>query len=135
MTDAKEKTKHTPGPWIACNMVHADRGDAMTPEELGEYVANNVRKSIEDGGFADRFLFITTPGENAPDICHVGNGPRGSANARLIAAAPDMLEALAELLDAFETEPDDLMPHEYEAIVADAKSRARAALSKATTNG
>lgn len=53
------------------------------------------------------------------------------ANARLIAASPDLVKALSELLDAFECEPDDLMPHEYEAIVADAKTRARAALSKA----
>jgi hypothetical protein len=83
---------HTPGPWIACNMIHAERGDQMTPEELGEYVANNVRKTLEDGGF-DHFLFITTPGDG-PDICHVGNGPRGPANARLIAASPNLLEAL-----------------------------------------
>lgn len=47
------------------------------------------------------------------------------------AAAPDLAKALSELLDAFECEPDDLMPHEYEAIVTDAKKRARAALSKA----
>lgn len=53
------------------------------------------------------------------------------ANLRVIAAAPDLVKALSELLDAFECEPDDLMPHEYEAIVADAKARARAALSKA----
>lgn len=49
--------------------------------------------------------------------------------------AADVIEglgkALSELLDAFDCEPDDLMPHEYEAIVADAKTRARAALSKA----
>lgn len=40
-------------------------------------------------------------------------------------------KALSELLDAFEAEPNDLMSHEYEAIVSDAKTRARAALSKA----
>jgi hypothetical protein len=42
-----------------------------------------------------------------------------------------MREALKELLDAFECDPDDIISHEYEAIVADAKARARAALSKA----
>lgn len=89
------ETTHTPGHWTAFNMVHSERGgDAMTPEELGEYVKNNVIKSLEFGGSAERFLFISTGGEGDPDICHVGNGPRGPANARLIAAAPELLDAL-----------------------------------------
>lgn len=85
-------TKHTKGEWQAFNMVHADRGDAMTPEEIGEYVKNSVLKSIADGGSADRFLFISTGEEGAPDICLVGNGPNGPANAKLIAAAPELLK-------------------------------------------
>jgi hypothetical protein len=79
----------TQGEWYPANMVHAERGDQMTPEEIGEYVANNVRKSKADGGF-DHFLFITTPGDDSPDICHVGNGPSGPANARKIALVNPM---------------------------------------------
>ncbi len=98
---------HSPAPWVAANMVHAERGDAMTPDEIGQYVANSVRKSIEDGGATDRFLFITGVGDDAPDICLVGNGPRGPANARLIALAPDLLAALKSVLHAYSMGPID----------------------------
>lgn len=94
--------KHTSGNWQAFNMVHADRGDAMTPEEIGEYVKNSVLKSIEDGGSADRFLFVSSGGPDARDICLVGNGPDGPANAALIAAAPHLLSILSELDGSFE---------------------------------
>lgn len=116
---------HTPGPWKVFNMVHEERGGPMTPEEIGEYVKANVIKSIEDGGSADRFLFVSTEGENAPDICHVGNGPRGPFNARLIAAAPDLLEAL-QLLQGqdFRLAADD--------HGAEIRRRAAVALAKAT---
>lgn len=85
---------HTPGPWFVFNMVHEKNGRPLTPEELGEYVTNNIRKSIEDGGSATRFLFVTQAGAGVPDICHVGNGPAGPANAHLIASAPELYEAL-----------------------------------------
>lgn len=112
--------RHTPGPWMALNMVHAERGDQMTPEEVGEYVAGCVRL-----GSPDRFLFVTNePG--APDICHIGNGPSGPANARLIAAAPDLLEALEEFsreYDGFQDGDGDPCP---------TLAKARAAIEKAT---
>jgi hypothetical protein len=95
----------TQGEWYSANMVHAERGDQMTPDEIGEYVANNVRKSKADGGF-DHFLFITTPGDDSPDICHVGNGPSGPANARKIALVNPMArvcEAAAESSNALES--------------------------------
>lgn len=86
-------SKHTSGNWRAFNMVHAERGDAMTPEEIGEYVKNSVIKSIESGGSKDRFLFISTDEQDSPDICLIGNGPDGPANAVLIASAPEVLAA------------------------------------------
>lgn len=86
----------TKGPWIACNMIHAEHGGPMTPEEIGEYVKNNVLKSIENGGSATEFLFISTVGDDVPDICHVGNGPRRAANAQLIASAPALVSALED---------------------------------------
>lgn len=85
---------YTPSNWQAFNMVHAERGGPMTPEEIGEYVANNVRKSLELGGSAERFLFVSEGGEGSPDICLVGNGPRGPQHAALIASAPDLLAVL-----------------------------------------
>ena len=86
--------KITPGRWLAANMVHAERGDRMTPEELGEYVANSVKRSRAEGG-TDDFLFITTPGDDVPDICHVGNGPTGPHNARAIAVTPQFVALFA----------------------------------------
>lgn len=102
----------TPGDWMACNMVHAERGDQMTPEEIGEYVTNSVKL-----GDPDRFLFITTSGEIAPDICHIGNGPAGPANAAFIAAAKpanvlsllDALTSTRERAERAETEREDAL--------------------------
>jgi hypothetical protein len=134
---------YTPSNWKAFNMVHAERGDAMTPEEIGEYVANNVRKSLEFGGSAERFLFVSEGGEDSPDICHVGNGPRGPQHAALIAAAPDLLEALRPFAAFFgsHTERDLAVPGDTvlwsrkdtgAVITADMGRIACAAIAKAT---
>ena len=104
--------KHTPGNWCAFNMVHAERGDAMTPEEIGEYVKNSVIKSIESGGSADRFLFISTDEDGSPDICLIGNGPDGPANAALITAASPMYAILDELESSFDEQVSGEMKHE-----------------------
>jgi hypothetical protein len=47
-------------------------------------------------------------------------------------AAPELLSALRELLEAFDTHPDDLDPHEYESIRVSAYGRGHAAIAKAT---
>jgi hypothetical protein len=84
----------TPGPWSPHNMIH-EEGRPMTPEEIGEYVANAVRK-----GSADRFLFVSGLHDDGgdADICHTGNGPRAIANARFIAWAREAVPALAAKL-------------------------------------
>lgn len=93
----------TPGPWSGHNMIHADRGTQMTPDEIGLYVAHSVRI-----GDPSRFLFVS--GKHADggdcDVCHTGNGPRGPANTRRIARVPDMEAAL---LSAAELADDDLL--------------------------
>jgi hypothetical protein len=94
-------SNHTSGNWRVFNMVHAERGDAMTPEEIGEYVKNNVIKSIENGGSQDRFLFISTDEQGSPDICLIGNGPDGPANATLIAGAPELLAAAKQYAERY----------------------------------
>lgn len=89
----------TPGPWEPFNMVHADTGEQMTPEEIGEYVCNAVKQ-----GDPSRFLFISgkhPDGGNA-DICHIGNGPKGPYNSHLIVALRNEAEALLDRLEAAE---------------------------------
>jgi len=84
-------TGFTPGPWTGWNMIHADTGLPMTPDELGEMLKNNVLQSIKDGGSAERFMFVSGETPIGPaDMCHVGNGPNGLRNTALIAAAPDL---------------------------------------------
>ena len=84
-------TGFTPGPWTGWNMIHADTGIPMTPDELGEMLKNNVLQSIKDGGSAKRFLFVSGETPIGPaDMCHVGNGPNCLRNTALIAAAPDL---------------------------------------------
>jgi len=96
MTDDDTKllaslTGYTPGPWTGWNMIHADTGIPMTPDEIGEMVKNNVLQSIKDGGSAERFMFVSGETPIGPaDMCHVGNGPNCLRNTALIAAAPDL---------------------------------------------
>jgi len=82
----------TPGPWDVFNMVHADHGGLMTPEEVGEYVTNAIKANSE----CSDFLFVSAKGDDGDpvDVCHVGNGPKRNYNAALIGAAPDLYAAL-----------------------------------------
>ncbi len=83
-------SKHSKGPWKAAYITHADTGEPMTPAQIGEYVKNSVIKTAKASGHT-RFLFVYTEDElGTVDICHVGNGPKGPANAQLIAQAPDL---------------------------------------------
>jgi len=99
MTEAREKAKFTPGPWKW-------REDA-----------------VEEDGSTMRTL---APGVLILD--DMGGGPWGDevdrANARLIAAAPDLYEALRNLLSAAEA-------HIFSTECQAQRDAARAALSKA----
>jgi hypothetical protein len=89
MTATEKKATHTPGPWrvekdttlVWGNCLIAEDG---TPEYLGYPVAEACRPS-------------TWQTSGKPD--HVEQ----DSNARLIAAAPDLLEALRELVEIAET--------------------------------
>lgn len=76
LSERTKKVRHTPGPWevIAADDYFVEA--TIIPRERGVVIFN---------------LY-----ENA--ICEVSNSPRdlGEANARLIAAAPDLLSALTE---------------------------------------
>lgn len=102
---------HTPVPWRAFIL---DKPAADIPD----YVA----KCVAAGPGADFFFVLATDERGECDVAHVGNGPRAEANARLIAAAPDLLR-IAELL------VDWLDEEESAHKLCDA---ARSAIAKAT---
>lgn len=85
------KTKHTPGPW------HTDAGQSF-------YV------------FAHGSLMEQAGVNNGPFVCNAST----QANARLIAAAPELLDALAALL---EDQRDASPPVLAQARAAIAKAR------------
>jgi len=90
------ETKFTQGPWTAYNMVNSETGAPMTPGEISEYVGNCVRARPE----CSDFLFISAEKDGVPaDVCHVENGSDGPYNAHLIAAAPELYEALERLFN------------------------------------
>jgi len=82
------EAKHTPGPWTAAIL-------AEPLHKIPEYVADCIRES---GGRDFRFV-AASDAKGQCDICHVGNGSAGKANARLIAAAPDLLEACKAVME------------------------------------
>lgn len=112
------KTDHTPGPWKVARSCHVKEA----PDGLFFHVAH-----------------ITVDDDYAPNpiICEVGNrgrfcseqgaikaGPEQAANARLIAAAPDMLDALQYLSNL----------HPRHCILAEV-IRARTAIAKLQSGG
>ena len=90
-------TKHTPGPW---NVSPSAKASTLTRvfDETGKLVASANGPGLFEGGEAE-------------------------ANARLIAAAPELLEALHVMMKTFEG---------LEAIHNDAYRQAKAAIAKAT---
>ena len=101
-----EQAKFTPGPWM-------------------------VLPSVQDG----QFCILTEHGPRKDIACTYGfpADPR-EANARLIAAAPELLEALQRLMRHFPPDSDlevaGWLPREIEAA-CDAYDAARAAVARA----
>jgi hypothetical protein len=80
-------TPHTPGPW------NADK-NFMGPDTYGD--GNSIPVFPRGGGVAIcDVVAVTGEGLSRPDV-----QARAEANARLIAAAPQMLEALRAALEA-----------------------------------
>ncbi len=114
--DERMETKHTPGPWYA---LRGQRNISIR-HKTGDKFLPMVNVASVRGKF--------------PADCPYGSS---EANARLIAAAPELLEALQAVLRSFPTDRDmrdagweraeiDLACRDYEA--------ARAAISKALPN-
>lgn len=93
-------TKHTPGPWLA-----------------SKYPRSNA------------YVVTTTPGDAKGDIANVlfGLGSKiaeeTEANARLIAAAPELLEAAIEALPYINADPNDPAGPVARLVAAIAKSQ------------
>ena len=99
----------TPGDWTGHNMTHED--GRMTPEEIGEYVCNAVKK-----GDPGKFLFVSGQHDDGGDcdICHTGNGPKGEANTRRIANVPRYERAIMAAKELAEA-----VTHEREMVCQD----------------
>lgn len=93
--------KHMPGPWVA------------SEQDNGEWVIEAADRHVNDWVVAI--------------VCDNCGDSSTEANARLIAAAPEMLEVLRDLLDAIERDIPDAV-----SITTGPMQAARAAIVKAT---
>lgn len=106
---------HTPGPWF-----HDKQECSRDPAAIGIYDHDwTARPTGNCVNFVAKALFL---GQDAYES--------QLANAKLIAAAPTLLEALEELLDVAQDLPQPVT-HDGLAL-ADACATARTAISKAT---
>lgn len=116
-------TEHTAGPWEATHFCKEDGEPIKTVEDVIETMGVSARKS---GG--PILHGVTTEGTDFLTICYTGNGPKGLVNANLIAAAPDLLDALDRLYHAVHAFD---IPEEFLTVDV-ACDAAEAAIAKAT---
>lgn len=102
---------HTPGPWVR---------DAVNSEYMHDIILG-----YDVPGWGRPVLVATCFGENRADDINMNDA---AANARLIAAAPDLLAA-CQLLADWDASPND--DNDVERL-SNAASAARAAIAKAT---
>lgn len=111
------ETKHTPGPW---QLVHLEGSDDH--QAVADYQARCTAK-----GSGPFFIVLCEKPDGPADVAHTGNGPTSYANGLLIAAAPELLEALRFVLaHAFEAKwaGDERALDLVEAAIAKAEGRA-----------
>lgn len=86
---------HTPAPW----KVNADDGESISI--IGNAVGCRGSQHVASVVYDDKYQSVYLP--------HIPSHEKARANARLIAAAPVMLEAIKQaLLTAYETYPPDM---------------------------
>ena len=102
-------SKHTPGPWIVC-----------TPSDSTDYLC--IEEDSQLVGEASTIAEVNLGGEGISEQI-------GSANARLIAAAPELLEVLYECKSFLETQKEfglDVPELDHvRAVIAKAKGKVR----------
>jgi hypothetical protein len=84
---------HTPGPWNFTIFTKPDGAPIETPLDVAEALAHSAIVS----GLGELWGVSIDVESGVLVICYTGNGPTSKANARLIAAAPDLLEACVAL--------------------------------------
>lgn len=110
--------KHTPGPWTsAAEVQQFDLGESITI-----YAETTPRVPVATVLNADDFPCCVDEDVETLDM-------EAQANARLIAAAPDLLNACSTALIFCETAAKDAVDAEYERLVV---TPLRAAIAKAT---
>lgn len=108
-------SKHTPGPW-ALESVQTSVGSC---HKIGPFPSAGVRKQVHACVYADQLrLGLDDESPIAVELL---------ANARLIAAAPELL-AVARLVD----DVADRVDHEPDSALGQLVDAARAAIAKAT---
>jgi hypothetical protein len=84
----------TPGPWVPTYFTRPDGTEIETVEQVAETTAHSARQ-----GDGTTLHGVTLTGDDdGVVVCYTGNGPTSEANARLIAAAPDLYDALDNLV-------------------------------------
>lgn len=112
-----QKSKHTPGPWKVHRSYSSGLMSLALAGELPNYVP--IETPFKEGAFAD-----ATSGDSPWEPSEI------EANARLIAAAPEMLEALEEFIRFIDL-PPWAQPNEIACYRAAAVASAEAAIAKA----
>ena len=120
---------HTPGPWF---VVPDPQWEGKHPNHASRYVCNvpqfaEVHPPVE-GESGDWNIFHDQHGKT---VCLMTDTLEITANAHLIASAPELLAALSDIFDHAErTDAADLA--EIWSRMDDIRNLARAAISKAT---
>ena len=91
---------HTPGPWIWSFFCKPSGEPILTVEDVAEVTAGSAKYSER----AELFGVTLDDADKHEDgratvVCYTGNGPNAHNNARLIAAAPELLDLVRGVSD------------------------------------
>jgi hypothetical protein len=88
-------TAHTPGPWIFSSFCKPNGDPIETVADVAETIAGSAKYSERTELFGVSLDDAHTHEDGrATVVCYTGNGPNAHNNARLMALAPELLDAL-----------------------------------------